>query len=150
MSTIDNTQDVMDSRDIVERIEELRAELGAVHEQQVEDGETNLDFDDWRKAVRANQSPAHADENWDTEEELRHLEDLAEQLEGYGDWDHGETLIRESHFQDYAQELAEDCGMVTAGASWPNNCIDWEEATRQLRQDYTEADFDGVTYLMRA
>lgn len=35
----------------------------------------------------------------------------------------------------YAQQTAEDCGMVDDSAKWPHNCIDWEEAWRQLAMD---------------
>jgi hypothetical protein len=35
----------------------------------------------------------------------------------------------------YAQQTAEDCGMVDDAAKWPHNCINWEEAWRQLEQD---------------
>lgn len=35
----------------------------------------------------------------------------------------------------YAQQTAEDCGMVDDSAKWPHNCIDWEEAWRQLTFD---------------
>ena len=40
-----------------------------------------------------------------------------------GEWDSEE---------DYAQDLAEDCGLVNEDASWPNSYIDWERATRDL------------------
>jgi hypothetical protein len=35
----------------------------------------------------------------------------------------------------YAQQTAEDCGMVDSDAKWPHNCIDWDEAWRQLSFD---------------
>lgn len=82
-------------------------------------------------------------------EELAQLEALAKQGENYGDWEHGETLVRESYFETFAQEMAEDIGAIPEGLSWPCTCIDWEQAARELMQDYTTIDFDGVTYLMR-
>lgn len=78
------------------------------------------------------------------------LKALADEASGYAaDWTHGETLIRDSYFKEYAQELAEDCGMVNANATWPNSCIDWNQAARELQMDYTTVDFDGVTYWIR-
>lgn len=65
-----------------------------------------------------------------------------------GDWYPG-TLIDVDDFEDYAQELAEECGMVNESASWPNNCIDWELAARELAYDYSTVDFDGDTYYYR-
>ena len=118
--SIDNTQDIIDSRDIIERIEELEG-LGP-----------------W------------ADENPEEAEELDQLQNVAAQASGYApDWEHGEALIRESYFQAYAQQLAEDCGMVNPDAEWPNNHIDWEAAAEQLKVDYAAVDFDGITYYIR-
>ena len=75
---------------------------------------------------------------------------LAEQAEGYAaDWQYGEQLIRDSYFKDYAMELAEDIGAVDANASWPNTCIDWDQAARELQMDYTSVEFAGVTYWIR-
>jgi len=83
-------------------------------------------------------------------EELAALKALVEQASGYAaDWEHGETLIRDSYFETYAQELAEDIGAINSEATWPNNCIDWEQAARELRMDYTSVSFDGVDYWIR-
>ena len=88
-------------------------------------------------------------------EELETLEALLDELKGCGgdeqwggDW-YPLTLIRNSHFEEYAQELAEECGMVNADARWPNNCIDWEKAARELQWDYSAVDYDDVTYWYR-
>jgi hypothetical protein len=54
------------------------------------------------------------------------------------------------HFQDYAQELAEECDMVPDNITWPCDCIDWEKAARELRYDYSEIEFDDITYLIRS
>ncbi len=47
---------------------------------------------------------------------------------------------------DYAQELADDCGMVPSDLSWPLTCIDWEQAARELQQDYTSVSYGGHDY----
>ena len=62
---------------------------------------------------------------------------------------HGETLIRDTYFEDYARELAEDIGAINRDASWPNNCIDWEEAASQLQQDYFSVEYGDVIYWIR-
>jgi hypothetical protein len=80
-------------------------------------------------------------------EELTNLRALAAQAEGYAsDWEHGAALIRDSAFEEHARQFAEDCGLVDSNAKWPRRCIDWEQAARELQQDYTSVEFDGVTY----
>lgn len=32
------------------------------------------------------------------------------------------------------------------GCNWPYNCIDWEKAANELKQDYSTVDFEGETY----
>ena len=39
---------------------------------------------------------------------------------------------------EFAQELADQLGAVNADSSWPNYCIDWEYAARDLMMDYSE------------
>jgi hypothetical protein len=88
-------------------------------------------------------------------DELATLESLLSDLEGNGgdeEWRgawYPATLIRESHFKDYAQELADDIGAINTEAGWPNNHIDWDAAADELLIDYTSTEFDGVTYYYR-
>lgn len=125
MRDIDNSQDTIDSREVLERIEELQGER-----------ETEFKIGD--------------DVVTDEDRELLLLLKLQDQAEPYApDWRYGETLIRDSYFEDYAQELADDCGMIPHDVSWPMTCIDWEQAARELRMDYNAVDFDGVTYWIR-
>jgi antirestriction protein len=114
---ISNSEDIIDSRDVIERIAELTED---------------------------------EDRTEDETEELEALSALADNAEGYApDWRYGETLIRDSYFVTYAQELADDIGAIDSKASWPLTCIDWEQAARDLRMDYTAVDFGGVTYWVR-
>ena len=46
-------------------------------------------------------------------------------------------------------DLAEDIGALQHATGWPANCIDWDEAARQLQMDYSAIDFDGVIYWIR-
>lgn len=151
-----NTDDVIDSRDVIARIEELEGERADLVEAASE-AETAVNEaateDDAEDAQTAHADAVTALAEWpesDEGKELETLKALADQGESYGDWSHGETLIRESYFQNYAQELAEDCGMIPKDLAWPCTCIDWEQACSELKMDYTEVDFDGVSYFMRA
>lgn len=125
---IANYEDIIDSRDVIARIEQLQAirQPGPVPE-------GILDPED----VEALNSLFH---------ELSALEALAAEGEFLADWQYGATLIRDSCFQEYAEELAEDIGAVDRDARWPLNHIDWEAAADELKQDYTAINFDGITY----
>lgn len=123
-----NTQDTIDVRDLIERYETLEDEV------------TSSDAD----TVSA-----------DTLAESLTLAAILDELMGNGgdeewrgDW-YPQTLIRDSYFKSYAQELAEDCGLIDSGAQWPNTCINWDQAARELQYDYTSCEIDGVTYWYR-
>jgi len=119
---LDNFSDVIDSRYVIERIESVSKEL---------EGELSV-------------TDRHL-----LEGELADLKLLAEQGETMDNWEHGLTLIRDSYFKEYAQELAEDIGAMPKEYSWPTSCIDWDQAADELRMDYTPLTFGNVTYWAR-
>lgn len=137
--TISNSDDVIDSRDVIKRIEELEEERRAA-------------IEDCDHGEECNARDAHAKDFDDSEDgaELKALLSLAEEGESLADWEHGEALIRESYFEDYARELAEDIGAIGRDMQWPLSYIDWERAADALKMDYTSVDYDGVTYYGRS
>ena len=132
MSTVTQFDDVIGVRDVIERVEALREERDAY-----ENPEGDLEAHDARLADG---------------EELTSLESLLSDLAGYGgdeQWEgdcYPAALIRESYFEAYAQELADDMGSIDQKAQWPYTCIDWEQAAKDLQQDYSSVEFHGVTY----
>ncbi len=38
--------------------------------------------------------------------------------------------------EDFAESLAEETGSIDKDAKWPMNCIDWEQAAKELMWDY--------------
>ena len=126
MNTITNQDDIIDSREVIDRIEELEDLL-------------NHGLDDSGDI-----------------EELKALKALAAEAEPESrDWAYGETLIRRSYFVDYISELIHDCyempKEMTSG-DWPfrHITIDYEAAANEAEQDYSSVDFDGVEYLIRS
>lgn len=126
---ITNTADVIDVRDVIARVEYLE---GIVPDSDNDAGETN---------------EAH--------EELAMLTELLDDLRSNGgdeqwkgDW-YPITMIRDSYFVDYAQELAEDIGAINQAGAWPNDCIDWDKAAEQLQHEYSTVTFGGVDYWYR-
>ncbi len=80
--------------------------------------------------------------------ELELLKSLEEEA-ATSEWSFGVTLIRESYFEEYAEELASDIGAISSDDTWPLNHINWEAAANELLIDYSQIDFDGVTYYFR-
>jgi hypothetical protein len=136
-----NADDIIDSRDIIKRIEELS---GAFEAAGIDPKKLIASAEDYDSQGLAEDDPAH-----DYAEELAILRELESVAQGSGDWGCGETLIRETYFRDYAEQFASDIGAVDNEAKWPLNHVDWDAAAQELKQDYSEVEFDRVTYYIR-
>jgi len=120
-SEIDFSEDVIDVRDVIARFEYLKNRRGERAKE--ERGVLQL----FLESVAGEGS----DEEW------------------HGSW-YPLLFIRDSHFEDYARDLAEDvAGEALREARWPMTCIDWERAVMELQQDYTTVDVEGHTYWYR-
>lgn len=154
---IGNDEDVIDSREIIERIEELdqlRIEAGSnAYDAIMDDPGIRENGQDVNTVADMARETALSDfDKTDEGHELKTLQALASECEGYGDWDGGETLIRGTHFTEYAQQMADDTieKFEEKSSTWPFNCIDWDKASDELKHDYMAVDYDGVEYWMRA
>ena len=116
---------VTDSRDIIARIEQVKSDI--------------------------DQARVDGNDTTDLEAELEALEAFAEEASEYApDWHYGETIIHEDYFTQYAQELSDELSLRDgAMAQWPFMHIDWEAAADALKADYSEVEFNGVTYYIR-
>jgi hypothetical protein len=160
-NTISNMDDVIDSRDIIERIEELEGERDSLQSDydekcaSLEEAEkTNTDYDnDPLYSLRNAQIDAReAIDVWNESEEAKELAALLsvqEEAEGYApDWKYGVTLIRDSYFEQAMDEMIEDC----YGEQYTKDLPSFMTITLDyvaLQSDYTSVDFDGVTYWIR-
>ena len=147
--------DIIYSRDVIKRIEELEDDLEDL-KRAVEDAKENVrswegdeECADELEAAETDLKEAEAAlEEWDDKDEYEALKELENGFYGYC-WGYGGMLVLDSHFEDYARELAEEtCGIKNLN-QWPFSCIDWEEAANELKHDYMSADADGYTYWMR-
>lgn len=134
-TVFDYHSDMIDSRDVQERIDELQSEFDSlVDEYEDVDGEEDAGEDllNW------------LEENGD---EFVTLLEVKEEVEQYtSEWDDGAFMIADNHFEDYAQELAEDTGAIDRNAKWPLTHIDWDAAAEELKCDYSEVTIAGKSY----
>lgn len=163
---ITNSEDIIDSRDVIARIEYLQDEretlvnavddakdalndYDATDDEKTEE-EQDSELDELKEALAQAEAALTTFDEEEEGRELKALLALADEAEGYSpDWSYGSTLIRDSYFETYAQQFAEDCCEVNPNANWPFNHIDWKSAADELKQDYTSVDFDGVDYWVR-
>jgi hypothetical protein len=134
MADLDGTDEFFDSRDVIERIEELTAEWNDATEHDSE--EFHMSEDDW--AVGLGEGGAA---------EIVAL--LAFRGQFGSEFEDGITFILESDFENYARDLLQDIGELPRDI--PDYIvIDWEATADNLSVDYSEVEFRGETYLYRA
>jgi hypothetical protein len=112
--TVDLTADIIDIRDIIERIEELNCLVDEI-------GEGSC-IEEWKilTGIMAELAGNGGDEQW------------------RGDW-YPLTLIRDHHFVDHCRELCEDIGAVPRDLP-AYIAIDWDETARNLMVDYSSVE----------
>jgi len=137
---------VIDSRDLLERKEELKQQVldSFLEEFPHYEGMTES-FED----IRFQEEEI---ENWkeDCAAELQEITAIEELDNEVGaEFTYGISLIEEYCFKDYCEELLVDCGYLSRDfPMWI--VIDWGATADNIRMDYSEVYFDGKTYLYRA
>jgi len=125
--SISNSEKVIDSRDVIARIEYLESE---------------------RKSLE----PPETAQEWDDEfgDELKALRDVAEAGKRCSsDWTYGATLVHEAYWIEYVEEMLKEIGDLPQDI--PHYIeIDWDKTADNILVDYSEIDFDGSTYYIRA
>lgn len=143
MDTISNNDDIIDSRNVIERIEELEEEL-----QSLTDAVDEAEEGDERDEAQMNLDCFD-------KQELLELKELASDACSSPDWEHGESLIRDSYFVEYIKELIHECYDVPENfesGTWPWNHMkmDYDAAAEEAKIDYTSVEFGGVQYWIRS
>lgn len=145
----DSTTDVIDSRYVIDRIEELYDELHDSYSDYVLECEKEKydggSFEDWLDLEDCDR---------DKKDEYLSLVNLAKQGEASPDWSYGETLIHEDYFTRYVEDIIDDCyempkEMGSGDWPWRHITIDYEAAAEEAKQDYFSVNFDGQTYWIR-
>lgn len=138
-------QDCIDTRDLIEKRDELKQQILDSFLETFEHYEDQTDdFDDILFEEEEIQSWK---EDW--EDELKEIKEIDKiEYELGSEFDYGVTLVHEDYFEEYTEELLIDCGYISKDfPSWIE--IDWEATANNVKQDYTEVEYQGETYYGR-
>lgn len=140
--------DVFDSRDVNAALADY--ELGMTpgfQDWNADDGPYPELEDETEQAFAERIRAAHGDEDAD---DYLALIDLRDQLNTWGsDWNDGMTIVVDGAFEDYAEQVARDVGLIDDTDGWPLYHIDWAAAADSLKRDYSEATVNGTVYYAR-
>lgn len=127
---IDETQDFIDSRDVINRIDEL---------ERMRD-----DWNEWNDDPGRDPDDKPEEFTHDDKTELEELSALQDDCD-YGDWHYGESLISDSYIETYLHDVVYDCYEIPDLPGFLTVTIDFDA----LKMDYTEVEFRGQTFFIR-
>ena len=137
---------IIDTRDLIETRDELKEQI---LESFLEDFPHYADMTESFEDIRFEEEEL---DSWklDWVEDLSKITRIDELVNEIGsEFEDGVQLIEESDFEDYCADLLKDLGYISRDfPSWIE--IDWESTASNIRLDYGEVEFDGITYLYRA
>lgn len=117
-----NSEDILDTRDLETIRNRLKKDLKGIKRAKNDDESIQASFE---------------------------LLDLLDELEQeVPEWERGNALIREDHFEDYAQQEAEDCGFIDDDNPLLS-FIDWSAWAANLLNDYSSIEIGDETYYYR-
>ena len=145
--------ELFDTRDLIEYRDFLQSSLVDSYNEYLEDYNLNADEDEQEELAENYEDIVLLDgfiDRYNTE--LEHCKDITNFCEELGeyfpDFGFGETLIHESYFEEYCEDLVKDCGYIHRDL--PNwIVINWKETADNIKVDYTEFEFEGETYYAR-
>jgi hypothetical protein len=138
---------MIDTRDLIEERENTQQRI----------------LDDWNEKFEDNQLDDFSEIPTETEDsdvamfleywedELNEIQEINELEDEVGsEWEYGVTLIEEDDFEEYCEDFCNDVGYISRDT--PQlilNNIDWKGIADDMKQDYSEVEFRGTTYLYR-
>lgn len=138
-------QDFIDTRDLIERRDELKQSIldSFIETFEHYEDQTN-NFDDILFQEEEIQSWK---EDWlDELEEIEEINSIEDELGS--EFEYGVTLVEENYWEEYVEELLIDCGYISKDLPYWIE-IDWKETASNVKQDYTEIEYLGRTYYGR-
>ena len=137
----------LDTRDLQEQIDNLESEIEELNED-LEDLDKDLGMCGSEIEILSTKHEIYKfqEQLQDLRDELQPLLDL--KAEDIPEWDDGATLIPESDWEEYVEDLLKDCGYISNDVPWWI-VIDWPATADNVAVDYSTVDYDGDTYYYR-
>lgn len=138
------SKDILDTRDLAERRDELKE---TIFESFIENFPEYKDDTDSFDDILFDEEEI---ESWKDgfEDELKEIEEIDTIEDNCSEFTYGETLIADFYFEDYCRDFCEEVGYISK--DFPSFIeIDWDATANNMRQDYTEAEYQGTTYFFR-
>ena len=149
---MDFTENIIDTRDIQARIDEIECDIELL-EDEISELSEEIDELDEENADDKNEIDLKLD---DIEDKRGQIEELQEELSMLLDvksevpeFRHGETLIHEDYWEEYVQDLCEDLGYISKDFPYWIE-IDWEATAKNVAMDYSTIEIDGNTFYFRS
>jgi len=149
-------KEVFDARDLGELLDEMESDRQA-YEDEVDEKQDELDnldedaTDEERTEAEDELALARKElQTWDGAyaDDLKALQELRDEI-GEDALRHGETMVLDTYWPDYVQQLCEDIGDIPRDL--PSYIvIDWDATGENIKADYSEIEIDGHTYYYRA
>jgi hypothetical protein len=139
---------MLDTRDLIERRDELKQDILDSFKDTFEHYADDTDY--FEEILLDEEEIQSWKEDWSDElQEIEDIDDLEDEINN-GEFDYGTTLIPEDYFVEYCKDLVSDIGDLPRDLpSYIENNIDWDGVADDLKQDYSEVEFRGETYLYR-
>ena len=139
MTVISSTDNIIDSRDVAKRLEELEA-----------DRDMYLSDIEEAKNLEEENTYINALEWFDTEyiDEIYELRELMNDIMELRGWEYGLTLVHEDYFTKFVIQELKDVGDLPRDLPWYIE-IDEEATVNNLKDEYIPIEFDNTTYYVR-
>ena len=138
---------MIDTRDLAEKREELQTDLvnsfNDYFETEIED------FDELTKHIDNSENEDVQEWKEDNSDDFDHIEEIDELENEISEFSFGATLIPEDDFEYYCEGLMEEFGYINKNTPQliKNNKL--AKYKEDMKYDYTEVTYQGVSYLVR-
>lgn len=137
-----------DTRDLAEKRDELKEflvdDFNYMFEKEIEDFDELIEIVDNSEDEDVQEWREENDNDFDHIEEIDYIED------NVSEFSFGATLIEEDEFEDYCKDLVEDCYDLDNVPGFIKYNINWSGIASDLSVDYSEVNYQGESYLVRA